>query len=615
MKYLITLLSLIIMLGTPLKTLGMNNDEAGPSGTQPAPSRHHHEASTAPVVQDNGFSFMGFKLSEANMNAVGKFLQKFPEAAEAVVKAGGEAAKAGLEIQRKMNDPLGVQLEELKKQKEEAENVLRRNLSYSPDLYQNDIASLKDAYDTKEHMEHEFAAGKISYTDYRRCDANFDALLTSVTNRINYTPYNFHYRATFSGFKQEFEAFSRWATAAIQKSERKLADINAEIEQLEHNIHELAIQKAKEQEKTKQTAVTAHEQKEAAIATAQIYAENSLTKFKETLQWVKKNPYLIPAAMSAAALGIYGAKEGTRILGRYIEAKLGKPKIIRESSVDTYLNRLTSSLQAFIKLKLLRQKPGKPTINNVILRPDLKESLMNIAQVIKSAQKNKVPYTNVMFYGPPGVGKTMFAKELARYSDMEYAVFSGTDLMQLETGPAITELNNLIDWAEKSTRGLILFIDEADSFLADRYRSTTSVKAKDILSSFLTRVEKPSSAKIMFVFATNHPELLDKAVLSRIGKTVEFPLPGLEERIKILELYIAKYIRAKKLVVDKQVTDNLRQFAEQLNGFSGRSIEQTVVDMLYDIMAHGTKTLTLDIAQKTVVDAIKQHKQNGAWKQ
>jgi ATPase family AAA domain-containing protein 3A/B len=110
--------------------------------------------------------------------------------------------------------------------------------------------------------------------------------------------------------------------------------------------------------------------------------------------------------------------------------------------------------------------------------------------------------------GPPGTGKTMAAKRLARTSGLDYAIMSGGDVAPLE-GKAVTQLHQVcdvcesvtcermrslvccqrlsvcgsylslmrctinlrtqvFDWAERSRRGLLLFIDEADAFLGRR---------------------------------------------------------------------------------------------------------------------------------------------------
>ena len=61
----------------------------------------------------------------------------------------------------------------------------------------------------------------------------------------------------------------------------------------------------------------------------------------------------------------------------------------------------------------------------------------------------------------------MAAKRLAQTSGLDYAIMSGGDVAPLG-GQAVTQLHDMFDWAERSRRGLLLFIDEADAFLSQR---------------------------------------------------------------------------------------------------------------------------------------------------
>merc|ERR1719207_6954 len=92
---------------------------------------------------------------------------------------------------------------------------------------------------------------------------------------------------------------------------------------------------------------------------------------------------------------------------------------------------------------------------------------MRLAKSTRTAKKRHMPLMHVMFYGPPGTGKTMVAQRFAEYSGLEYAIMSGGDVAPLEE-QAVTELHKLFKWVHRSRRGVLLFIDEADSFLGVR---------------------------------------------------------------------------------------------------------------------------------------------------
>lgn len=96
----------------------------------------------------------------------------------------------------------------------------------------------------------------------------------------------------------------------------------------------------------------------------------------------------------------------------------------------------------------------------------------------------------------------MAAKRLARTSGMDYAILSGGDVAPLGGG-AVTQLHAAFDWAERSRRGLLLFIDEADAFLGRR-NDAMSEGLRGALNALLFRTGD-QSRDFMVVLATNRP--------------------------------------------------------------------------------------------------------------
>ena len=69
----------------------------------------------------------------------------------------------------------------------------------------------------------------------------------------------------------------------------------------------------------------------------------------------------------------------------------------------------------------------------------------------------------------------MAAKRLARTAGLDYAIMSGGDVAPLG-GKAVQQLHEMFDWAERSRKGLLLFIDEADAFLGRRGNQMSEVR-------------------------------------------------------------------------------------------------------------------------------------------
>lgn len=101
--------------------------------------------------------------------------------------------------------------------------------------------------------------------------------------------------------------------------------------------------------------------------------------------------------------------------------------------------------------------------------------------------------------------------------------------------------------------GLLLFVDEADAFLRKRSSESISEDLRATLNAFLYRTGEQSN-KFMLVLASNTPEQFDWAVNDRLDEMVEFDLPGLDERERLIRLYFQKFVlepaaEGKRLVV------------------------------------------------------------------
>jgi ATPase family AAA domain-containing protein 3A/B len=189
------------------------------------------------------------------------------------------------------------------------------------------------------------------------------------------------------------------------------------------------------------------------------------------------------------------------MLGRF-----GKPQLVRETSkiyTSNYAMIPWMWSKKFVQNNIVRRSEAD-LLKGVILDKKLEDQLREISYAVLNRRKHYAPAKNMLFYGPPGTGKTLFAKKLAMQSGLEYAVMVGSDIAPL--GPmAVSEINNLFDWAEKQPNGIVLFIDEADAFLRSRKGNEISEYMRHTINSFLYRTGTPSE-RVILVMATNNPE-------------------------------------------------------------------------------------------------------------
>uniref|UniRef100_A0A673GKV9 AAA+ ATPase domain-containing protein n=1 Tax=Sinocyclocheilus rhinocerous TaxID=307959 RepID=A0A673GKV9_9TELE len=320
------------------------------------------------------------------------------------------------------------------------------------------------------------------------------------------------------------------------------------------------------------------------------------------------------AGLSLLAVGVYSARNATAVAGRYIEARLGKPSLVRETSRFTVVEALKHPIKM---AKRLKSKP-QDALEGVVLCPTLEERVRDIAIATRNTRQNRGLYRNILMYGPPGTGKTLFAKKLAMHSGMDYAIMTGGDVAPMGRD-GVTAMHKVFDWAGTSGRGLLLFVDEADAFLRKRSSERISEDLRATLNAFLYRTGEQSK-KFMLVLASNQPEQFDWAINDRIDEIVNFMLPGLEERERLVRLYFDRYVlepatggRQRLKLAQFDYGLKCSEIAKRVEGMSGREISKLAVAWQAAAYSSEDGVLTEAMIDARVDDAVRQHRQKMDW--
>lgn len=171
----------------------------------------------------------------------------------------------------------------------------------------------------------------------------------------------------------------------------------------------------------------------------------------------------------------------------------------------------------------------------------------------------------VLLYGLPGTGKTLMARALAGEADVPFFAVNGADFVEMYVGVGASRVRALFQKARKHGKAVI-FIDEIDAI--GKKRDNRSDEREQTLNALLSEMsgfgEKDG---VIVLAATNRVDTLDEALLraGRFDRQIEVPLPGLEERLKILE------VQAKKIRLSETVL--LPEVARQTVLFSGAKLE------------------------------------------
>jgi len=273
-----------------------------------------------------------------------------------------------------------------------------------------------------------------------------------------------------------------------------------------------------------------------------------------------------------------------------------------------------SSWTGYVKKKWSDFRGKTRVVPNVVLPPALSSRMDRILTGTINTAKRRGFFGNLMLYGKPGTGKTLWAEKLAEDAGLDFAIMSGPSFDQFTPGEAIVEIRDLFSWAKNNRNGLLLFIDEADSFLEDR--STLSPDRVRVLNEWLNQTGT-ETRNFMCIYETNRPEVLDPAVQSRIARSIEFPAPSKEELLKMLrqyfDLYVVKESEQGAKVTGRKVLDyadvtsaHFEEIAELCakHDFVGRDITNLIISLIQAAYADPDFKLSPDLVDKVVKEQV-----------
>ena len=228
------------------------------------------------------------------------------------------------------------------------------------------------------------------------------------------------------------------------------------------------------------------------------------------------------------------------------------------------------------KAKLLTEKHGRVTFNDVAGIDEAKDELEEIVEFLKDPQKfgrlgGKIP-KGALLVGPPGTGKTLLARAIAGEAGVPFFTISGSDFVEMFVGVGASRVRDMFDQAKKNAP-CIVFIDEIDA--VGRHRGAGYGGGNDereqTLNQLLVEMDGfEANEGVILVAATNRPDVLDPALLrpGRFDRQVQVPNPDVTGRQKILNVH------AKKTVLGPDV--DLRIIARGTPGFSGADLANLV---------------------------------------
>ena len=221
---------------------------------------------------------------------------------------------------------------------------------------------------------------------------------------------------------------------------------------------------------------------------------------------------------------------------------------------------------------ILKEKPNV-SWNEVIGLDDAKGALRE-SIVYPTKRPDLFPLgwpRGLLFYGPPGCGKTILAAATASEIDGYFVNVDAASMMSKWLGEAEKNVSKLFKMAhalnEKEGKPVILFIDEVDSLLGSRNSEIGGeIRTKNQFLSEMDGVNsKGKDVKLYVIGATNKPWSLDWPFLRRFQKRIYISLPSLEARQNLFDLYTAP--------LKKDMRIKTHELAKLFEGYSASDIK------------------------------------------
>lgn len=241
---------------------------------------------------------------------------------------------------------------------------------------------------------------------------------------------------------------------------------------------------------------------------------------------------------------------------------------------------------------------------------DFVDSIQHRAELVKRG----VDASNtLLLYGLPGVGKTSVAKHISQQTGLPLVIARLDAIVSSLLGNTAKNIRKIFEFAD--SKPCILFLDEFDAIAKSRDDQHEMGELKRVINSLLQNIDAYAQSNVL-IAATNHAELLDRAIWRRFSTVIEIAPPTQEEIVGLMRLFTSEF--NADLATDRK---RLEKLAELMVGQSPSDIKtivhrairnailhqqgevdiQDILIELYDFQRHGK--YTLDELVKYMVDS------------
>ena len=188
-------------------------------------------------------------------------------------------------------------------------------------------------------------------------------------------------------------------------------------------------------------------------------------------------------------------------------------------------------------VSLIDIKQAKRSVEELVLGKNTLEVIENVLEEYRREDLLRsygmMPAEKILFFGPPGCGKTLTAEAIAYELDRPIAIVRLDSLVSSFLGETATNLRKVFDFIAKHK--LVVLFDEFDALGKERDDGSEHGELRRVVNAVLQMMDS-YEGKSIIVAATNHEQILDSAIWRRFDEIVEFPLLDRDQLQHLLQL-------------------------------------------------------------------------------
>ena len=289
----------------------------------------------------------------------------------------------------------------------------------------------------------------------------------------------------------------------------------------------------------------------------------------------------------------YDSEDRFQTASEFIKAIDGEVKVERQSTK----RKILSQQHPARKPALIPVKKKGEGFSAVAGMEELKQQLRE--EVIEPLHNPEEYYrygvtipNGMLLYGPPGCGKTFFAKHFAEEVGFNYMYITPATLKSRYVNATQENIANMFKEAEANAP-TVIFIDEMNELVPNRDNRDVNEMSRSAVNEMLAQMDRTGEKGIFIIGATNYPNMIDPAILraGRLDKKYYIGVPDTEARIALFRLYLEK--RPYDFGLDYQL------LAEMTKNYVSADIKLIVNDASRSALRQHCK-ITMDILKTAI---------------